>query len=76
LQLDISNVIDRHKIQDLLLNYRRCIDTMEGQWRILGRVATTEWAGRQSEKTQWPIPDSMRHGQGDGSDIIYQPWRE
>jgi hypothetical protein len=57
----------------------RFVDVLEkrsGQWRILRRVATTEWVSRQSGDNQWPIPESMRQGQRDVSDIIYQPWRE
>lgn len=56
----------------------RFVDVMEkrsGQWRIMRRVATTEWVSRHSEENHWPIPDSMRQGQRNRDDIIYQQWR-
>lgn len=57
----------------------RFVDVLEkrcGHWRILRRVATTEWVSHHSSENHWPIPESMRQGQRDGSDIIYQSWRE
>ena len=68
----------RYPERNLVVGFR-FVDVLEkrsGQWRILRRVATTEWVSLQSGETQWPIPETMRQGQRDDSDIIYQPWRE
>ncbi len=42
-------------------------------WRIAKRVVTTEWIRHDIPEVQFPIKDSLRTGQRDRSDIVYQP---
>lgn len=64
--------------RNLVIGFRfvDILEKRDGDWRILRRVATTEWVSRHSEVNEWPIPPGMRRGQRDSSDIIYQSWRE
>lgn len=67
----------QHPERNLVVGFR-FVDVLEkrsGQWRIEKRVATTEWVSRHNEQNEWPIPDAMRRGQRDKSDIIYQNWQ-
>ncbi len=55
----------------------RFIDTLEcraGEWKILHRVATTEWVKRNLPEQQWPIPAQLRRGSRDRQDPIYKAW--
>ena len=55
----------------------RFIDDFErrdGEWRILRRVATTEWARVDREDDWWPWPTSFVTGARDRSDPVYAPW--
>jgi hypothetical protein len=42
-----------------------------GGWRIVRRVATTEWVRVERPEDRWPIPAGMRTGRRDGSDPVY-----
>jgi hypothetical protein len=55
----------------------RFIDDFErraGEWRIVRRVATTEWVQVSREEDQWPVPPTMLAGRRDRSDPVYAPW--
>ena len=68
----------RYQERNLVVGFRfvDMLEKRDGEWRILQRVATTEWVSRHTEANEWPIPPGMRRGQRDHSDIIYQSWRE
>ena len=63
--------------KDNLIIGFRYIDRFErrddGPWRIASRVATTEWARVDDAAHQWAIPEGMRTGQRDGSDLVFAP---
>jgi hypothetical protein len=55
----------------------RFVDDFErrgGEWRIVRRVATTEWVRVEHEADRWPIPVGMLTGRRDRSDAVYAPW--
>ena len=55
----------------------RFIDDFErraGEWRIVRRVATTEWVQVSREEDQWPVPPTMLAGRRGRSDPVYAPW--
>jgi hypothetical protein len=43
------------------------------QWRILRRVATTEWVSIDRPEDWWPISEAMPTGRRDRSDPVYLP---
>jgi hypothetical protein len=55
----------------------RFIDDFErrdsGGWRILRRVATTEWVRVERPEDQWPIPAGMLTGRRDRDDPVSSP---
>jgi len=55
----------------------RFVDDFErrgGEWRIVRRLATTEWVRVEHEADRWPIPAGMLTGRRDRSDPVYAPW--
>jgi hypothetical protein len=55
----------------------RFVDDFErrgGEWRIMRRMATTEWVRVEHEADRWPIPAGMLKGRRDRSDAVYAPW--
>jgi SnoaL-like domain len=46
----------------------------DGDWRIIRRVATTEWVRVERDEERWPIPADMLTGRRDRSDAVYAPW--
>ena len=52
----------------------RFIDEFERRdtWRILRRVATTEWVRVWRPDDDWPIPPGMLTGRRDGEDPVYR----
>lgn len=46
-------------------------EARDGDWRIAGRVAVTEWSRVDREDDWWPIPDTMVQGRRDRSDAVY-----
>jgi len=55
----------------------RFIDDFEqrnGEWRILRRVATTEWSRVDREEDWWASPPSFVTGRRDRADPVYAPW--
>jgi hypothetical protein len=55
----------------------RYIDTFERRedrvWRIAKRVVTTEWIRHDIPEVQFPIKDTLRTGQRNRSDAVYEP---
>ncbi len=51
----------------------RFVDRFErrSEWRILRRVAVTEWSVHVPAGAWWPVPESLRHGTRDRSDPAY-----
>jgi len=47
-----------------------------GAWRIVGRVATTEWVRVERPDDVWPIAPSMVTGRRDRADAVYARWAE
>lgn len=57
----------------------RFVDIFEyrgSQWKILHRVATTEWAQVNTPESRFPLSNQLRRGARDKTDILYQPWRD
>jgi hypothetical protein len=55
----------------------RFIDVFEcrdGQWRILRRTATTEWAEHNHADQRFAISPRLRRGERGKTDALYQPW--
>ena len=55
----------------------RFIDDFErrqGEWRIVRRVATTEWVQVSRAEDQWPVAPTFVAGRRDRSDPVYAPW--
>jgi hypothetical protein len=52
----------------------RFIDDFErrGEWRILRRVATTEWVRVWRPEDDWPVPAGMLTGRRDRDDPVYR----
>jgi len=54
----------------------RYLDRFErraGEWRILARVATTEWVRVERPEDRWPIPEGMVTGRRGRDDPVYGP---
>jgi hypothetical protein len=55
----------------------RYIDDFERRsdraWRIAKRVATTEWIRHDIPEVRFPISNTLRTGQRDRSDAVYEP---
>jgi hypothetical protein len=49
-------------------------DRRDGEWRIVRRVATTEWVRVEREAERWPIAPGLLTGRRDRSDVVYAPW--
>ena len=74
--------ISHHRTQggepraNLIIGFRY-IDRFERRagngWRIASRVATTEWVRVDDAANQWPIPEGMRTGRRDGTDLVFAP---
>ena len=63
--------------RDNLTTGFRFIDDFErraGEWRIVRRVATTEWSRVDREDDWWAWPESFATGRRDRSDAVYAPW--
>ena len=55
----------------------RFIDDFErrqGEWRIVRRVATTEWVQVSRAEDQWPVTPTFVAGRRDRGDPVYAPW--
>ncbi len=55
----------------------RFVDDFErrsGEWRVLRRVATTEWSRVDRDEDRWAWPASFVTGARDRSDPVYAPW--
>lgn len=52
----------------------RFVDRFErraGEWRIVHRIAVTEWSRVDDAAGRWPVPDSLRHGTRDATDPVW-----
>jgi hypothetical protein len=55
----------------------RFIDDFErrgGEWRIVRRVATTEWVRVERAEDHWPVAPAFVTGHRDRTDAVYAPW--
>jgi hypothetical protein len=44
------------------------------EWRIIRRIATSEWCQQVTPELRWPIPAGMRTGERSHHDPIFAPW--
>lgn len=48
----------------------------EGEWKILKRVATTEWTQINTPESRFTISDALRRGQRGREDALYDAWKK
>lgn len=67
-----------HQSRNLTVGFR-FIDIFErrdGHWKIIKRVATTEWTQINTAESRFAIAPELRRGTRDKRDALYQAWDE